>query len=339
MNIQNDYKNALIAACDVIGLKIPSAKEAFTRLGKFEMRHGNFPYTATDIKNFGAIRLSRFHNNNPFLISVMEKEEAFKYYKVADTRALSLFLSNYLDGILSFLWFIKDNSIGAGCLLIEDQIKFDAPDNYMHIEDRQIRNSMASGIYQPMTFTKEEIDRAYEIYQRAKELMPNHILDRHIHIETPNPIANKNPLHAVDYNRFSRIERSLQFLTIARSFSFLPHKIAFYMAIYECLFSSDNAEIAHKVAYRASCYLGGKKEDKIANYEILKDAYNLRSQYIHGASLSKGILDKYKGIDMICVGVDTLTRQILTKVVMEDYEKFLLKKEGIDDWYSSLIFT
>jgi hypothetical protein len=111
------------------------------------------------------------------------------------------------------------------------------------------------------------------------------------------------------------------------------------MGVYECLFSTDKVEIAHKVAERASFYLGGTSLEKQSNYKLIKDAYNLRSNYIHGGTLDEKVLKNYMGIENICLSVDLMTRNILTSVILNDSKLFLLPKNELEEWYSQLLFS
>jgi len=118
-------------------------------------------------------------------------------------------------------------------------------------------------------------------------------------------------------------------------------KIAMYIPIFESLFSSENTEISHKVAERCSYYLGGSREDKIKNYDTVKKAYDIRSKLLHGDKLTEHNKpernhNRFETQIEISIEIDNLTRILLTKVIMEDSEKFLAK--DMSAFYKELLF-
>lgn len=343
MPIKTSYKDPLIAASDVLGIDIPISRDPFYRFETFNLfNHNSFYqgwYSDKIVDEFGLIRLQGF-DNRPHFLSIMEKEEALKYYNSINIVSYSNLVSNRLQSFVSYLWFVKDNSVNTGWLFIEDQSDNIVEGDYKYFsEERAQKFSKATGHYETTKFSREDLSKAENIMRASLKLIPNHYIKREKRLTDINPVAQRNPLYDVNYNSFNRIERSIQFLTQARMSSFLPFKIAFYMGVYECLFSTDKVEIGHKVAERASFYIGGDSSIKRANYSLVKDSYNLRSNYIHGGELDDKVIKKYNGIENICSSIDSLTRKILTKVILEDSDKFLMQKNKLDEWYTSLLFN
>lgn len=69
---------------------------------------------------------------------------------------------------------------------------------------------------------------------------------------------------------------------IARSESVLPLKIMNYCSVLECLFTSDNTEVTHKVAERFARFIGKDFEDRKRLFKLVKDTYKIRSKAVHG---------------------------------------------------------
>jgi hypothetical protein len=61
------------------------------------------------------------------------------------------------------------------------------------------------------------------------------------------------------------------------------------LMLWLCAFGGPE-EPTHKVSERTAFYLGGDNETKIKNYELMKEAYDIRSKFVHGQELDK----KYK---------------------------------------------
>lgn len=341
MKLIDGIGHSVVFICDVLGLKNDGAPTEITKIEGFSVTNDKSFYndfTQRDVEQLGKIRLSRYYLNTVFT-RIMDIAQAYEDYEVDSPIRLSQIIGGRIQGIIMFLWFIKDNAVNSGCLFTEyHTAPVGSDSNEIFLDERLAVFSTAEGRYDLTSFTGEEITKAYELYKGTMELTKNYQVRMDQLAAEINPIATPNPIHLLDYNKFTRIELAIQFLVLARTQSILPFKITFYMAIYECLFSSDNSEIAHKVAERVVYYVGGNRETLLFNFKLIKDAYTLRSDYIHGGSLTKSKFSAYLGIENLLRKVDDLTRTVLTNAIVNDLDKFMLKKNDIDDWYMSLVF-
>ena len=131
------------------------------------------------------------------------------------------------------------------------------------------------------------------------------------------------------YDDFTRIERAFMFLAMARSFQFLPYRIAFYMPVFESLFATESESVNFKVPFRIANYLGGDRKAKKETLKEIQKAYDVRSRYIHGDRINKDVAKdnkKYMQMDdlvPISKRMDYLARKVLQKVILDDAKYFL----------------
>jgi hypothetical protein len=107
------------------------------------------------------------------------------------------------------------------------------------------------------------------------------------------------------------------------------------MNLYECLFTTDASEIIHKMSERVACYYTQDKAKRLEVFKLIKSAYTIRSRYFHGKDLGK---DKVlKSVPEVLKQIDDLTREIFTKVIMEDQEIF--GEKDMEPFFEKLIFS
>ncbi|WP_018342597.1 HEPN domain-containing protein [Cytophaga aurantiaca] len=123
-----------------------------------------------------------------------------------------------------------------------------------------------------------------------------------------------------------RISRSLVFLQTARQQVDLGIKITHYCSAYECLFSTNSAELTHKLSERIAYFLETEPQKRIALYNDIKSIYSIRSSVTHGSSIS----EKYfKKISEYSQKSDNILRRILIKIQEKEYfDQFYRKDNG-----------
>ncbi|RYE39060.1 MAG: hypothetical protein EOP48_26235, partial [Sphingobacteriales bacterium] len=208
-------------------------------------------------------------------------------YSIEDVNSLEQvppkceYYQSKINTLLSLLWFIKDNSANLFSLIGY------IPEANHQVFHRSPKSaySNSSGSYSDQSFTIEEIEKVARISQSiAKYSRPRTSVQRPPWDGTPSISDTK--FHYLLYNENNRIEKALNFLNMARSNSFLPLKIALYFSVFEAIFTTDDAGLSHKIAERASLYLGGGFEEKIDNFKKIRKAYDIRSKFYHGQNLS-----------------------------------------------------
>ncbi|WP_299255529.1 HEPN domain-containing protein [uncultured Cytophaga sp.] len=271
----------------------------------------------------------------PYFISTNDSSYFLNQTNILNEDRLSEKKLEALQYFMLCLWFIKDNSANTEYL-------------YTYIPQRKmalsrIRNilySNASGEYLETLFNISDLESAKNIFHRLQtlsqtELKKNEITGLPKHIEDHYKI-DEGDFNSIIYNSQNRIDRAILFLQLARSKSYLPIKITFYIAIYEALFTTSDGEISHKVTERATLYLAGSIAEKLNNFKIIKTGYDIRSKFVHGQKLNKKHKSK-EDLIPISKELDELTRVLLNKIILSDSDVFLLDDEKLEEWFKELI--
>ena len=135
---------------------------------------------------------------------------------------------------------------------------------------------------------------------------------------------------------FSRVGRALMFIKHGREARNLAYKITNYCSALETIFTTDSAELSHKLAERVAFFLQDEKQ-KIDVFNLVKSAYSIRSKLTHGDTLKPTQIDK---IPNISIQTDELLRIVINKILNDS---ILLKvidgtNQEIDDYFNGLIF-
>lgn len=110
-------------------------------------------------------------------------------------------------------------------------------------------------------------------------------------------------------------------------------KIANYTASFECLFTTDNEDVARKVTERVTSYLGDETE-RALNLKSVKSAYNVRSSYVHGQPLKNKEKEK-DFLTGLSKRIDDLARRVISKVIKQDSEIFLKPRRGLRTYFEN----
>lgn len=245
-----------------------------------------------------------------------------------------------VDTFVQSLWLVKDNSVcvlGSYCEI--EAIK------HVNSKGASVMNYNTSGKIESTTYNEQEILLAHTIHQALAKIIPKK--DYQMFDELPGIISmlpkptsqrlilGKTPLN-YDHNNQNCIERAFMFLHIARNHSYLLYRLAFYVPIFECLFGDSNSknEITHKVAERIAFYIGETPQERFEYFRSVKDAYNIRSKFIHGDVFGSSSL---KTVDDLSPKIDILARKLLLKVILTDSAIFLDDKKR-NEHLDKLIF-
>jgi hypothetical protein len=136
--------------------------------------------------------------------------------------------------------------------------------------------------------------------------------------------------HLFKSGNASRIERASYFILEARARQTFPTKIVSYITALECLFTTSQSELSHRVSERVALLIGKSKIDKIETYKLLKKAYDVRSKIVHG-SILKGANEDLKEV---CTTLDSILRDI----ICFEYDILSKKDSEIDDYFLELLF-
>lgn len=224
------------------------------------------------------------------------------------------------------LWFIKDNS----AFLIESLVQIENDCSKSFRKGLNVIFSNSKGEYEDTTFTIKELEDVMAIHNKINSLATSESFGLQEITQTSKIIPSI--LNGLIFKTQNRIERALVFLQLARSESYLPLKIMFYMSILESLFTMDNNNILDNISNRTSKYLGGNAKKRSKTIYYIKQAYDIRSRLIHGDSLHSELRQTQQDLIITSAKIDMIIRELMLKVILEDSEKFLVSNALFIEW-------
>lgn len=268
------------------------------------------------------------------LLSVNKKH--FSHFRFEDGSAIDenllqlIAMQKYLtQTFLTALWLVKDNAVNTGNFygwhLETGTVIGDYP---------KLLLSSSKGEYVSTSFTVEETNQAMEF---QKEVIKYSSKNKD-EVDVSNPIVGLEVSAMNNFNKRNttfdddRITRALKMSLIARSQSFLPAKISSYITAIEALVSSNRESLTMQVAERVPKIIGGSKEDKITIHDNLREAYNIRSKFVHGDKVSEKTV---RMLDQVSENMDGILRKLIIKVIYE-YEVIKdINEEAMTKWYKN----
>ncbi|WP_345210131.1 hypothetical protein [Mucilaginibacter gynuensis] len=249
-------------------------------------------------------------------------------------REIAFKMNNFFAMFVHSIWFVKDNSAYVNYCVVED---LDNEKVFTNTKDILATNS--TGEYANTNLSIDEVETFYNLLPYFFKL---NVVDNQSEINLFGPdemIHNAIPseFNYIRYD-YNRVKRAAYFLQLIRHNSNLIIKITFFVAIYECLFTSNPSEVTHQVSERAALYIGGDNLIKRVNYDLIREAYTIRSKYIHGSVVKNSREELLR----ICMSIDALTRQLFLKIRGND-EIFLLSdsegdKKKFENYFKNLLF-
>lgn len=278
----------------------------------------NIPNIRNLTSNLGQVHISEIFTKTVAL-KIHESEDNPNYIMHAE--------SSNLNALLSAIWMKYDNAIGTYKQSIQTIEGNNTFSNY--------RNSFltdSKGLYSIFHMSNDFIskinkDKLFIEYEYLFQIN-----------ETEKPTDIKKAYRAElenDFIKLNRIQRSFLLLNIARTNSFLPMKIAFYINVLECLLLDNDAELSLRLQLFSASIIGENKEDKIFIRDTVNKAYNIRSKFFHGSAIS---LNKDE-LQLLSSQIDEIIRRIIIKSkIME--EIINAKSNTIrSDYFKSILFS
>ncbi|MBY8908216.1 hypothetical protein K6L05_00260 [Salinicoccus roseus] len=234
----------------------------------------------------------------------------------------------FLQTFLTSLWLVKDNAVNTEHFFGWDQDSGNVVGDYP-----KLLFSSANGEYNSIYFTKEEFEKAMEIQIKIIDLLSlesDEEIENSYHIEGKNISSINNYDKKQTYFNEDRLRRAIRMAIISRSQSYLPAKISSYISAVESLVSSNRESLVMQVSERVPKLLGGSSAAKIHIHDKLREAYNIRSKYVHGDKVSKQVVSK---LDEISINVDEILRNLLIKIIYDYQEIKGFNEREMTNWY------
>lgn len=266
----------------------------------------------------GTIEASHLLNANHILFC--ETDESVFSDKHGSNEALIVWLV-WLDMLISDSWLIKDNAMAcevAFCKMTDG--------NHLEWSSNYLSNpvSVSTGEqYKVTTFNMEEL---------AGWEAQCHRLQSYLH-------SNNSGAFASFINKqYSRIGRARRFISAARKEPHPAIKISHYCSAYESLFSSDNAELSHKLSERVALFLKQNGYEPMSVFDDMKSFYGIRSKVTHGDSIQES---KEKELSTLSNKCDSYLRSIFSLILNDAkaQELFDEKKDKFERHFKELLFV
>ncbi|WP_142314850.1 HEPN domain-containing protein [Bacillus wiedmannii] len=146
----------------------------------------------------------------------------------------------------------------------------------------------------------------------------------------------KDDSHEI-YMQENRFLRALRFLFLARRQSFVPEKITSLISAMESLLSTSNSELKFQVSSRACKIIGGDLEEKKNNYDIIREAYDLRSAYVHGGELVGKYRRENGKLTSLATNMDDVMRKLMKELIENHSELAEKDTKGLGEWFTDLM--
>jgi hypothetical protein len=223
------------------------------------------------------------------------------------------------QGFLMTTWVLFDNAVNCelGFLLHEKASIASATSNFVaHLY------STARGEKPVTRWTREQLREMRTLHREAMS-MPDHPFQL-----PTSQLTSRHP----------RTSRAIFLINGARGQSDIAMKVSLYCTAFETLFSTSQAELAHQLSERLSCYLYETVDERLAHYRKVKAAYSLRSKVVHGSTLREEKLPDAVDAAEYC---DMLARKVFYRLLTdkESQELFERDAQSFDEGMLSIIFS
>ncbi|OJW81376.1 MAG: hypothetical protein BGO69_13850 [Bacteroidetes bacterium 46-16] len=291
-------------------------------------------------KALGGIYEDLIYNKNDFAYSIMplikNNTRFITHDMMLEQNYLSKMIEESVKEFLAALWYVKDNSVSAHDMVSDlDEI------TSIHLSTNYVTHTTSDGSMSDIHFSKTELQKAKKLLNSWAQLCPN--LNKIASFEEfKERIGFENgltmsSLRGFDYNKLNRLERASVLLDLARSNSYLPLKISFFMPVFECLFvAQSGSEVQQKVCERVAFYVAKNKKQREKVFNDLKQCYSVRSRFLHGDKLDAKKHD-VDNLIRLSKAIDDIARTIFVRIIERDHSKFVGNKE-FDEYLSRLIF-
>jgi hypothetical protein len=257
------------------------------------------------------------------------------YFQSNTLNKIAYNYNGYFQSIFSAFWFLKDDAISIPVTYVE----LLGSNNKGTHSFNTLPITKANGKDEPTMFTSSEIELALKIFSDIDNFYNQEdqisMMKKRLNHHANDPQLNRE-LKPYD---LSRTSRAILFLRSIR-FSDEPIvKITYHMAMYECLFLTSNQDVCENLKQRVSIFIGGSRKEKDSIQYYISQAYNIRSRYMHGDTVSLTVEE----INKFSLKIDELTRTILRKILyMKDNHMFTrsettTSKEEFDQYFVDMI--
>lgn len=265
----------------------------------------------------GLIEYNHLLNSNH--IVVCEADESIFPEPFDSNGALTLWLI-WLDMLLNDSWLVKDNSMvcEAAYATMTDGEHKEWSSNYL-----AYTTSMSTG--------NKHIETHFNLEELTLWEQRSHSLQNYLHSKHSGALAS------FTNKEFSRIGRALHFIKAARRELHPAIKISHYCSSLESIFSTDSAELSHKLSERVALFLGKYGNNPSDVFDDIKELYGIRSKVTHGDSIQP---KKENNLPILSEKADNYIRKTINIILSSKplMNLFDGNKEQFEGYFKSLLF-
>lgn len=277
----------------------------------------------------GGIYYKSLMESPVLLHRIFSKEEEIKPYKLIQN------FRGYFQHFLMSIWLLKDNSINMSDILLINE-----NEEMMYLDRNPFLFSNSQGEYKSVYLTNDEVKEAWGWFELLQPLGLRSVPSEKE--ESVNMGTRFNNNKDFVYYNFNRLQRSLRFVMLARSESFPPAKITFYISALESLFSNSNVEVKMQVADRTTRVLGETFQERMKINKVVSIAYSFRSNYIHGSVNNQKTIRKtlkpYETIEELSFELDEVLRKVLKRFLTDLNHVVHMDDSAFNVWVNELLY-
>lgn len=249
-----------------------------------------------------------------------EFDERIFGHKCGSNQALTTWIA-WLDMLISDAWLVKDHAIVCEIAYMKME---DGKHSEWSNNNIQKSSSLSSGAkQQDVTFNLNEL----ETWESKSHQLQAYLYEK-----------NSTLFDSFVDKKFSRIARSLYFISSARKELHPAIKISHYCSAFESLFSTDSVELSHKLSERIAIFLKAFEFDPLIVFDEIKSFYTIRSKVTHGDSISD---KKSKHMSVLSEKCDNYLRYIINAIIDDKNLKGIFdgNKEEFESYFKKILLT
>ncbi len=237
-----------------------------------------------------------------------------------------------LRSLFMALWLVRDNSVNCELGFLEHDVPGQGLTHASNFIAALFSN--ARGGTDPVAFSIDEVRQAAG-YLRTFFLPVMFGLPPDTELTVESPLAQPLRPGLVSAKGVNRLSRLLYFLSAARSATDLGVKVSLYMTCFEIMFSTETAELTHRLSERVAFFLCLEPGDRLATYLRMRRGYKIRSTVIHGSVLSGSQQNELADAS---AELDELLRQLVYRLASDGTARrvFEMDDRQLEDYFTRL---
>lgn len=241
--------------------------------------------------------------------------------KGLDTSKYLFLLLVWIKQLFRTAWLIKDHCLecdAAYLIKAESKNSRECSNNFL-----AQRTLLANGKIEPIALGIKELENWRDLHHRIEQRFYE---------------KDSTEFDFFMEKKYLRSARALHFIHSATTSINLAFRIAHYCSALETLFSTDSAELSHKLSERCAFFLGSFGLDKATVFKDIKAAYGVRSKLTHGDSINKKTIEELPGMSQ---KIDEYLRKIFVILYVENLfvEHIDSAPDKINHIFTEMIFS